>query len=149
MSIIELVAAALFALALIHSFSTSYFQRLEQRHPKHAGLFHLLGEVELVFGFWSVLLIAAMAWLEGPAKAIGYAESRQYTEPLFVFVIMVIAASRPVVSNIEALIASMAQASRGETMRMAELVNCSSFQLKTRLSPVTKRSIPDAAAAAT
>ncbi len=108
MSIIELFAAALFALALIHSFSTGYFQRLEQRHPKHAGLFHLLGEVELVFGFWSVLLIAAMAWLEGPAKAIGYAESRQYTEPLFVFVIMVIAASRPVVSNIEALIASIA-----------------------------------------
>ena len=108
MSIIELIAAALFALALIHSFSTGYFQRLEQRHPKHAGLFHLLGEVELVFGFWSVLLIAAMAWLEGPAKAIGYAESRQYTEPLFVFVIMVIAASRPVVSNIEALIASIA-----------------------------------------
>ena len=108
MSIIELIAAALFALALIHSFSTGYFQRLEQRHPKHAGLFHLLGEVELVFGFWSVLLIAAMAWLEGSAKAIGYAESRQYTEPLFVFVIMVIAASRPVVSNIEALIASIA-----------------------------------------
>ena len=108
MSIIELIAAALFALALVHSFSTGYFQRLEQRHPKHAGLFHLLGEVELVFGFWSVLLIAAMAWLEVSAKAIGYAESRQYTEPLFVFVIMVIAASRPVVSNIEALIASIA-----------------------------------------
>jgi hypothetical protein len=62
-------------------------------------LFHLLGEVEIVFGFWACVLVLAMALLGGPARAVAYAESRQYTEPLFVFVVMVIAASRPVLDG--------------------------------------------------
>ena len=37
-----------------------------------------------------------MALVQGSNEAIVYAESRQYTEPLFVFVIMVVAASHPV-----------------------------------------------------
>jgi len=48
-------------------------------------------------------------FLEGGAKAVEYAESRQYTEPLFVFVIMVVAASRPLLVAIEALIAWIAK----------------------------------------
>lgn len=95
MSNIEDVAAAFFSLALGHTFSTQFFERLAHNHSRHAGLFHLLGEVEVVFGFWAVLLIATMAFLVGGSQAIDYAESRQYTEPLFVFVIMVVAASRP------------------------------------------------------
>jgi hypothetical protein len=39
------IAAALFAIALIHTFATKFFERLAHRHPRHAGLFHLLGEV--------------------------------------------------------------------------------------------------------
>ncbi len=57
---------------------------------------HLLGEVEVVFGFWAMVLIVAMALMAGPAAAVDYAESRHYVEPLFVFVIMVVAASKPV-----------------------------------------------------
>ncbi len=106
---IEVVAAVLFALALVHTFSTKLFERLAHRHPRHAGLFHLLGEVEVVFGFWAVVLIAVMAFVVGGSQAIEYAESRQYTEPLFVFVIMVVAASRPVVEVIKALVASFAR----------------------------------------
>lgn len=109
MSNIEVVAAVLFALALVHTFSTKFFERLAHNHPRHAGLFHLLGEVEVVFGFWAVVLIATMAFLVGGSQAIEYAESRQYTEPLFVFVIMVVAASRPVVEVIQALVAFIAR----------------------------------------
>ena len=109
MSNIEVVAAALFAFALVHTFSTKFFERLAHNHPRHAGLFHLLGEVEVVFGFWAVVLIATMAFLVGGSQAIEYAESRQYTEPLFVFVIMVVAASRPVVEVIQALVAFIAR----------------------------------------
>jgi hypothetical protein len=106
---IEIIAAVLFAFALVHTFSTKFFERLAHRHPRHAGLFHLLGEVEVVFGFWAVVLIAVMAFVAGGSQAIEYAESRQYTEPLFVFVIMVVAASRPVVEVIKALVASVAR----------------------------------------
>jgi hypothetical protein len=77
--------------------------------PRHAGLLHLLGEVEVVFGFWAFVLIAIMAVVSGRTEAVEYAESRQYTEPLFVFVIMVVAASRPVLVAIEALIAFIAR----------------------------------------
>ncbi|HWI83729.1 putative Na+/H+ antiporter [Ramlibacter sp.] len=97
---IQILAAALFAAALLHTFAAKQFERLALRFPRHAGLLHLLGEVEVVFGFWSMLLVIAMAVLGGGAQALAYAESRQYTEPLFVFVVMVIAASRPVVHTV-------------------------------------------------
>lgn len=106
---IETVAAVIFGIALVHTFSTKFFERLANHHPRHAGLFHLLGEVEVVFGFWAVVLITTMAFVAGGAQAIEYAESRQYTEPLFVFVIMVVAASRPVVELIQALVAFLAR----------------------------------------
>jgi hypothetical protein len=93
---IELIAAVIFAIALIHTFSAKQFERLSHRFPRHAGLFHLLGEVEVVFGFWAIVLIFCMTAISGGDQALAYAESRQYTEPLFVFVVMVVAASRPI-----------------------------------------------------
>ena len=105
----ELVGAILFACALIHTFSAKAFERLAQRHPRHAGLFHLLGEVEVVFGFWAFVLVVAMALLAGGKAAIDYAESRQFTEPLFVFVVMVIAASRPILEAMRALLTVLAK----------------------------------------
>jgi hypothetical protein len=96
----EFVAAALFALALLHTFAAKQFERLSRRYPQHAGLFHLLGEVEVVFGFWAIVLVLAMALVQGGDQALLYAESRQYTEPLFVFVVMVVAASRPILQMV-------------------------------------------------
>ena len=96
----QILAAALFAVALLHTFAAKQFERLAHRFPRHAGLFHLLGEVEVVFGFWAMVLVLALAVVGGGADALAYAESRQYAEPLFVFVVMVIAASRPVVQAV-------------------------------------------------
>jgi hypothetical protein len=93
---IQIIAAALFALALIHTFSTSVFEKLSHRYPRHAGSFHLLGEVEVVFGFWALVLVLMMFSLEGKQSATTYLESRNFTEPLFVFAIMVIAGSKPI-----------------------------------------------------
>ena len=94
------IAAAIFAVALIHTFAARQLERLSHRFPRHAGLFHLLGEIEIVFGFWAIVLVLAMALLVGGHEALTYAESRNYTEPLFVFVVMVIAASRPVLQTV-------------------------------------------------
>jgi hypothetical protein len=109
MTTIEFIGALLFALALVHTFSTKAFENLAHRHPRHAGLFHLLGEVEVVFGFWAFVLIAAMAFISGGATALGYAESRHYGEPAFVFVVMVIAASRPVQDAVRSLLHATAR----------------------------------------
>jgi hypothetical protein len=101
---IHTIGLVLFILALLHTFSTHLFEVLAHRHPRHAGLFHLLGEVEVVFGFWAFVLMTFMALVEGSHAAIAYAESRHYTEPLFVFVVMVVAASRPVLEAARGLL---------------------------------------------
>lgn len=105
----ELIAAALFAVALIHTFAAKQFERLSHRYPRHAGLWHLLGEVEVVFGFWAIVLVGSMALLAGGGEALAYAESRNYTEPLFVFVVMVMAASRPVLRTVMAGVSGLAR----------------------------------------
>jgi hypothetical protein len=109
MTDIQLIAAILFGLALAHTFATKSFERLADRFPRHAGLWHFFAEVEVVFGLWALILILAMAFVSGGAEAIAYAESRTYTEPLFVFVIMVVAASKPVLESIRAAIATLAR----------------------------------------
>ena len=109
MTTIDLIAAILFALALAHTFAAKTFERLAERFPRHAGLFHFFGEVEVVFGLWAFILIVAIAIVAGGAQAMQYAESRTYTEPLFVFVIMVVAASKPVLEAIRATIAALAR----------------------------------------
>lgn len=106
---LQVVAAILFGIAVLHTFVAKQFERLSRRFPAHAGLFHLLGEVEVVFGFWAIVLVAAMAFLASPAEALGYAETRQYTEPLFVFVIMVVAASRPIFQAVNDVVGLLAR----------------------------------------
>lgn len=106
---IQIVGAALFATALVHTFAAKYFEVLAHRHTRHAGLFHLLGEVEVVFGFWAFVLILVMALVSGGHEAVAYAESRQYTEPLFVFVVMVVAASRPVLEIVQRVLDRVAR----------------------------------------
>ncbi|MEN9313914.1 MAG: hypothetical protein RIS35_307, partial [Pseudomonadota bacterium] len=48
MTTIQAIGAAIFALALVHTFSTKFFEHLAHTRPNHAGIFHLLGEVEVV-----------------------------------------------------------------------------------------------------
>jgi hypothetical protein len=105
----QTVGLVLFVLALTHTFATHLFEVLAHRHPRHAGLFHLLGEVEVVFGFWAFVLMVFMALVEGREAAVDYAESRHYTEPLFVFVVMVVAASRPVLEAARGLLRTIAR----------------------------------------
>jgi hypothetical protein len=93
---LEITGAALFTLAVLHTFSTRYFEHLAHTRTAHAGVWHLLGEVEAVFGFWAFVLILFMALAYGWGPSSLYLESLHFTEPMFVFVIMVIAASRPV-----------------------------------------------------
>jgi hypothetical protein len=93
---IELIGAILFGIALIHTFSTKVFEQLARVHPAHAGIWHFLGEVEVVFGFWAMILIAMMLMVEGKDAATTYLEQQSFTEPMFVFAIMVVSGSRPI-----------------------------------------------------
>jgi Putative Na+/H+ antiporter len=103
------VATALFALAVVHTFATALFERLAHRDTAHRGFWHLLGEVEVVFGFWAVVLFGVLLLSVGSAGAIGYVESRSFAEPVFVFVIMVMAASRPIMELAGTFLQALAQ----------------------------------------
>ena len=95
-SLINIIGAILFLVAIIHTFSTKRFEHLARINPKYSGILHLLGEVEIVFGFWAMILILFMFGLEGRDTAVNYVDSRNFTEPMFVFFIMVIAATNPI-----------------------------------------------------
>ena len=92
----QMVGAGLFGIAVLHTFLTKYFERLAYKQPQHAGVWHLLGEVEVVFGFWAFVLLGFIFLTSGAMQATHYLEQLNFTEPAFVFVIMVVAASRPV-----------------------------------------------------
>ena len=108
-SLLNIIGASLFAIAIIHTFSTKYFLHLAHIHPKHSGILHLLGEVEVVFGFWAMILILFMFGINGSEAAINYVDTRNYTEPMFVFVIMVIAASKPILNLAENIVLTVAK----------------------------------------
>ena len=93
---IELGASIIFAIAVLHTFCTAYFESLAKKSPAHAGLWHLLGEVEVVFGFWAAILFIYIALIGDLGTAKTFIDQRNFTEPLFVFAIMIVAGSKPI-----------------------------------------------------
>lgn len=121
---LQLIGAALFAVALVHTFSTKFFEHLAHTRPRHAGLWHLLGEVEVVFGFWAMVLMLFMFGISGKAAATQYLESRNFTEPMFVFAIMVIAGTRPILrlaAAVVRVVAGLLPLQRGMAMYVVVL----------------------------
>lgn len=117
MTSLQLAGTLIFALAVVHTFCVGFFQKIAKSAPEGSikeNIFHFLGEVEVVFGLWAAVFFGAYALLEGYAdhdadgKVIGgavhYLDSLNFTEPLFVFIIMSMAATRPVVLFAERLI---------------------------------------------
>lgn len=101
---LQIAALVLFALALVHVFTASRLERLAHRFPSHAGTLHLLGEVEVVFGFWALILFGFHSFLEGTGQAIAHVEGLNFHEPIFVFVIMVAAGCKPVIQAASGLV---------------------------------------------
>jgi hypothetical protein len=114
------VATGIFLLAVIHTFMAARFtamaHRVQERQDEQAGaagqvstpsvaaeLLHLFGEVEVVFGVWAVVLLAAIALYAGWGTATHYLnDTVDYTEAMFVVTIMALASTRPIVSLAEA-----------------------------------------------
>ncbi|HLG18642.1 MAG TPA: putative Na+/H+ antiporter [Bdellovibrionota bacterium] len=109
---IEIAAAVLFGGAVLHTFLCGFFKRAADRYPEGSlreNLFHLLGEVEIVFGFWAGVLLLLFVSIEGSSAALAYADSRSFREPLFVFAIMTVAATRPILDLTERIVLHVAK----------------------------------------
>jgi len=111
----NLIATLIFLCAIVHTFLTSKFlavahkweheheqkkkQGLVDKHSVHHGaeLFHFLGEVEVVFGIWAIALIGAIFFFYDWKTAVNYISYRvNFTEAIFVVVIMTLASTRPI-----------------------------------------------------
>src|SRR5688572_29198687 len=125
------IATGIFVVAILHTFAAARFSaiahRMRHRHERdarmqgrpvtpsvRAELMHFLGEVEVVFGLWAVLLMVAIANPAGWGTATHYINSTvNYTEPLFVVVIMALASTRPIVTFAESQLRSVANMGGG------------------------------------
>ncbi len=135
---LNLVATVIFFLAIAHTFLAPRFLRLshyfERRHQERlagagkltvhgyerqevsflAEAFHFFGEIEAIFGIWVIPLLLALTSMKGWPVAREYlGEGLNFTEPLFVVVIMTIAASRPILQFSEKIMSLGASLGRG------------------------------------
>lgn len=122
------IATGVFVLAILHTFAAARFaalaHRAQHRHDAEshahgrpaspslrAELLHFLGEVEVVFGLWAVvLLLATTAYAGWEASKHYVSDTVNYTEPLFVVVIMALASTRPVIGFAESALRRVAAA---------------------------------------
>lgn len=135
----NVAATVIFLLAILHTFSCGWFTKishhfehlhreqlqkrsnwLEDAPPEEeevsfwGTVFHFLGEVEAVFGLWVLALAAAASYYYSWADFRMYIGADcKFTEPLFVVVIMAIAASRPVLRIAERAMAVAASLGGG------------------------------------
>jgi hypothetical protein len=127
----NVVATAIFLLAVAHTFFAARFidasHRLQHRRDAAAAaegrpsrpnvaaeLLHFLGEVEVVFALWAVPLVIAVAIARGWTTAASYLnDTVNYTEPMFVVVIMALASTRPIVELAEGAVQRLARLGGG------------------------------------
>lgn len=113
-SSIEILASVLFAVAVIHTFCVKRFAHWAHQSPPGSvreQCLHFLAETEVVFGLWAAALFVGIGIVKKSFHdPITYIDGLNFTEPKFVFVIMVVAATRPVVKLAEAFISLVARA---------------------------------------
>ncbi|MFS4457707.1 putative Na+/H+ antiporter [Bdellovibrio sp. HCB2-146] len=98
---IELLGTIFFALAVIHTFLVGKILAWSHHYPKNSfrsNILHLLGEIEAVFAIWAALFMSVYIALEGWSSAIEYQNSLNFLEPFFIFAIMVVCSTRPILT---------------------------------------------------
>lgn len=107
----HIASLLIFIAAIIHTLLTYRIQqvaeRLESKAKKRTIPIHLLfflAQVETVFMLWVIPLMIAMTCFYNWATALEYINTRDYTEPLFVVVVLALSATRPIIELASKLI---------------------------------------------
>ena len=95
-----------FALALIHTFLAPSLSKWEHCVPVGPlrRAFHMAAEAELIIGFYALLYIIGLGSTNSYEEAVRYLSTRPFAEPIFVIIILVIAAQPPVLNTVHKLI---------------------------------------------
>ena len=112
-SFTQKVGLVIFILAILHTFLVKHFNHFAHKYQhnkfKHT-FFHFLGEVEAVFGIWAFILFIVLAMSLGEETARNFlTEEVFFTEALFVFVIMSISATKPIIYVAKKIITGLAK----------------------------------------
>jgi Putative Na+/H+ antiporter len=100
----EVLGTICLALGVLHTFTVNRIRAWADRRAEGSlvrDLAHLLSEVEVVFMLWAGVFANGLAVLHGTQAAALYLDQLNYTEPLLVFVVMAMSATRPVVETAE------------------------------------------------
>ena len=111
-SFIQVTATVIFAIAILHTFLVSKFAHIAHKYPEGSigeNFFHFMAEVEAVFGMWAFVFLMIMIGHEGVSAPVHYLEGLNFTEPGFVFVIMAMAGTRPVIKLAEKIIVALSK----------------------------------------
>jgi len=104
---LDYAAVLCFAIAILHTFLVKRFQHWAVRFPQKSignNFFHLMGEVEVVFWIWSAVYLVILGIARGGSAVTQYLESLRFTEPAFVFAIMIICSTRPLLRLAEKMV---------------------------------------------
>lgn len=99
---ISIAGTIILGFAVTHTFLTSYFQKKATQFPQGSiqeNIFHLLGEVEIVFGLWAAILIVLLVFQKGWGATLSFVDGINFSEPIFVFAIMTVAATKPIINT--------------------------------------------------
>ncbi len=118
-SAFHLIALVIFVLAILHTLCVYKVHEwakkldLKQKHRFHGKkrersflvhLLYFLSEVEVIFAFWAIPLFIAIGAFYGWTIGLEYINTRDYTETLFVVVILSMASTRPILHATETII---------------------------------------------
>ena len=128
------ISTIIFLLAIFHTFAaipiTKYAHKVQHDHDEKikkiardhhlmpeeqkmvsfkGTLLHFLGEIEAIFGIWVIALLIALFGFVGFTEMKGYIMTVNFTEPMFVFVIMAIASTRPILRFAEMCLRNVAK----------------------------------------
>ncbi|MBU2513014.1 putative Na+/H+ antiporter [bacterium] len=135
---LNIIVTLLFLGAIIHTFLASKFKKISEKlREKHeeavpkkenatqytgdvvkevsftSEVFHFLGEIEVIFGLWVFPVLLAVSYVHGLDSIIAYINSVNFTEPVFVVVIMTLAATRPIIRLSEQSLQQVAKLGKG------------------------------------
>jgi hypothetical protein len=108
----NLMATICFFAALIHSLAAKSIEQLARRFHHRtvfAAFLHFAAEVEVIFGIWAAIYVGFLIVYQGFQPSVEWLDQRNFSEAIFVFVIMAMAATRPVMELAEKGIASIAR----------------------------------------
>lgn len=86
-------------------------KRIAHQSPRSIGvqMLYFLAEVEIVFAIWAIPLFLFMASFKGWHVALEYINTRDYTEALFIVIVLSIASTKPIIQCAQRIIHFLAQ----------------------------------------